>query len=367
MVKLLFQLLTWLIETLPLITSLATLTLFFILLAKSIKKYPFVYYTIFALPALLFFARSLFGSEGFFAFSRGGVIGQIMREYVHFSGFSFPLLIIIMFVGALPLSNPYVKRLMMIRKELSIISGFPIIVHIWVRWGMGMSTFEYFFGSGEAAVRGGAGAIYANSAYLLGAAMSVLFLILWITSFDFVHRWLGGVRWKKVQWWSYVLYAMIFTHSILLSVSRLVGGGRGGHGGGGGGRGGRGGGGRGGGSDFAGGRGGGGRGGGDFGGGDHSAFGGHAPGSSDAISQGADTLSRHGSEMAAHHGGDIVHHGGESIRQGVEMATQSGGGAHGGGDMTLTTIISIVSVCLIFGAYLFLRIRKARKDAKIKK
>ncbi|MDR1762789.1 MAG: hypothetical protein LBR64_02365 [Dysgonamonadaceae bacterium] len=302
MVKLLLQFVTWLAETLPLITSLATLTLIFILLAKSIKKYPFVYYTIFALPALLFFARSLFGGEGFFAFSRGGVIGQIMREYVHFSGFSFPLLIIIMFVGALPLSNPYVKRLMMIRKELSIISGFPIIVHIWVRWGMGMSTFEYFFGSGEAAVRGGAGAIYANSAYLLGAAMSVLFLILWITSFDFVHRWLGGVRWKKVQWWSYVLYAMIFTHSILLSVSRLVGGGRGGHGGGGGGRGGR--------------------------------------------------------EMAQQ-AGEAVSQAGEAIRHGAEMASRGGG--HGGSN--ITAIIGIISVCLIFGTYLFLRIRKARKDA----
>ncbi|MDR1814579.1 MAG: hypothetical protein LBR18_07000 [Tannerella sp.] len=316
MVKLLFQLLTWLVENLPLITSLATLTLIFMLLAKSIKKHPYVYYTIFALPALLFFARSFFGSEGIFAFSRGGVIGQIMREYVHFSGFSFPLLIIIMFIGALPLSNPYVKRLMMIRKELSIISGFPVLVHIWVRWGMGIGTFEYFFGSGEAAVRGGAGAIYANSAYLLGAVMSVLFLILWITSFDFVHRWLGGVRWKKIQWWSYVLYAMIFTHSILLSVSRLVGGGRGGgHGhGGGGGRGG------------------------------HGGGGGHG-----------------GREMA-HQAGEAFRHGAESIRQGGEMASQNGS-AHSGGEMTLATVIGIISVCLIFGAYLFLRLRKARKDA----
>jgi DMSO/TMAO reductase YedYZ heme-binding membrane subunit len=307
MVKLLFQLLTWLLETLPLITSLTTLTLVFVLLAKSVKKHPFVYYTIFALPALLFFARSLFGSEGFLAFSRSGVIGQIMREYVHFSGFSFPLLIIVMFIGALPLSNPYVKRLMMIRKELSIISGFPILVHIWVRWGMGIGTFEYFFGSGEAAVRGGAGAVYANTAYLLGAAMSVLFIVLWITSFDFVHRWLGGVRWKKVQWWSYVLYAMMFVHSILLSVSRIVGGGRGGHGHG---------------------HGGGGRG---------------------------------GRELAQQ-GGEAISQGSEAIRHGAEMASRGGG--HGsGGNMTLATVIGIVSVCLIFGAYLYLRIRKARKNA----
>jgi hypothetical protein len=99
---------------------------------------------------------------------------------------------------------------------------------------------------------------------------------------------------------------MIFTHSILLSVSRLVGGGRGGHGGGGHGRGGR--------------------------------------------------------EMAQQ-AGEAVSQAGEAIRHGAEMASRGGGG-HGGGN--ITTIIGIISVCLIFGAYLFLRIRKARKDAKKK-
>jgi hypothetical protein len=43
------------------------------------------------------------------------------------------------------------------------------------------------------------------------------------------------------------------------------------------------------------------------------------------------------------------------------MASRGGGG-HGGGGNT-TVVIGIISVCLIFGTYLFLRIRKARRDA----
>jgi DMSO/TMAO reductase YedYZ heme-binding membrane subunit len=73
------------------------------------------------------------------------------------------------------------------------------------------------------------GAGVTNSAYLLGVLMAVLFLILWVTSFDAIHKRLGAVRWKKIQRWSYVLYAMLFVHSLLLGIGGLLNGG-GGHG-----------------------------------------------------------------------------------------------------------------------------------------
>jgi DMSO/TMAO reductase YedYZ heme-binding membrane subunit len=193
-------------------------------------------------------------------------MSNILREYVHVSGFAYPLLIIIMYMGALPVRNHIVKRLMMIRKELSIISGFPILIHSWVRLRLVPGSFDYFFGSGETATNG-VGAGFTNTAYLLGIVMAILFLVLWVTSFDVFHYRLGALRWKKIQRWSYVLYAMLFIHSICLSVGRLLSGG------------------------------------------------GHR-----------------------------------------------GHGAHDG-DMTLVTVIAIISTCLVFGSYLILRLRKARKDA----
>jgi DMSO/TMAO reductase YedYZ heme-binding membrane subunit len=217
------------------------MTFIFILLAKSIKKHPAIYYFIFALPALLFIFRQVCSAFDWqvLTYPRGSVFGQLLREYVHVSGFAYPLLIIIMFAGALPASNPYVKRIMMIRKELSIISGFPILIHSWVRLRLIPGAYGFFFGEAAAGQsHSGIGAVLTNSAYLLGIVMVILFIMLWVTSFDAIHKMLGAVRWKKIQRWSYVLYAMLFIHSVLLSVSRLIGGGGGhGHGHGGGSRG----------------------------------------------------------------------------------------------------------------------------------
>jgi DMSO/TMAO reductase YedYZ heme-binding membrane subunit len=224
MVKLLLDFIQFLNALAPLLLSLAVLTLVFLLLAKSIKKHAAIYYFVFAIPALLFLLRQVFSSYGVTAldFSRGSVIGGILREYVHAGGFSFPLLIIIMYIGALPAQNKYVKRLMMIRKELSIISGFPMLIHVWVRLRMAFGSFDYFFGSSEAAVRSSVGAGISNAVYMLGVFMAALFLVLWVTSFDVVHKWLGGVRWKKVQQWSYVLYAMLFIHAMGIQVGSML-------------------------------------------------------------------------------------------------------------------------------------------------
>ncbi|MDR1653224.1 MAG: hypothetical protein LBS01_06180 [Prevotellaceae bacterium] len=230
MIKLLFDFIQFLNTLAPLLMALGVLTLLSILLSKSIKKHAVVYYFVFAIPAILFILRQIFSSYGITAleFSRGSIIGSILREYVHASGFSFPLLIIIMYMGALPAQNKYVKRLMMIRKEMSIISGFPVLIHSWVRLRMAFGSFDYFFGSGET-VRSGIGAGFSNAVYMLGIFMAILFLILWVTSFDVVHKWLGGVRWKKIQRWSYVLYAMLFIHAMGIQVGGMLnprGGGR---------------------------------------------------------------------------------------------------------------------------------------------
>jgi DMSO/TMAO reductase YedYZ heme-binding membrane subunit len=223
MVKLLFDFLQFLNTLAPLFVALGVWTFIFLLLAKSIKKHAGIYYFVFAIPAILFILRQIFSSFGITAleFSRGSIIGSILREYVHAAGFSFPLLIIIMYIGALPARNKYVKRLMMIRKELSIISGFPILIHAWVRLRMGLGSFDYFFGSGEA-VRSSVGAGFSNAVYMLGIFMAILFIILWVTSFDVVHKWLGARRWKKIQQWSYVLYAMLFIHAMGIQVGSML-------------------------------------------------------------------------------------------------------------------------------------------------
>lgn len=230
MIQLIMGFLSFLQSALPLLFSVAFLAVFFILLSKSIKKYYYIYYTLSAIPFVLMilpFLLSLCGIQTEWGFNQIPVLGNLMRDYMHMAGLGHPILIIIMYVGALDAKNAYVKRLMSIRKEISIISGFPVLTHGIIRafrsWPKSLEYFtnhEEFMSSPRITSALGAG--ITNTVLFLGIIMLLLFFILWITSFDSVHRKLGGLRWKKVQKWSYVLYALLFVHAIGLQLGRMI-------------------------------------------------------------------------------------------------------------------------------------------------
>jgi DMSO/TMAO reductase YedYZ heme-binding membrane subunit len=209
--------------------ALAVLTLLAVLLSKSIKRYATVYYIVFAIPFALVaipFIGRLLGIE-MFNFGRIPFLGGLMRDYIHAGTLGFPLLIIIMYIGALNAKNPVVKKLLSIRKELSILSGFPILTHSLIRVTNNFPNSLKFFTDNEgymenARVTNALGAGITNFSFVLGVLMLALFLLLWITSFDFVHKWMGGVKWKKLQRWSYVLYAMLFIHAMGIQVGFLL-------------------------------------------------------------------------------------------------------------------------------------------------
>ncbi len=230
MIKVFIDLLSFLRTTFPLIFCVAVFALFFILLAKSVKKYYYIYYTLFAIPSLLVIIPSILGMCGIelpFSFIRVPVLGEILRDYIHMAALGHPLLIVIMYMGALDTRRPYVKKLMSIRKEISIISGFPVLTHSWIRTINNFPASLKYFTDHSAfmenpRVTSELGAGITNTSLVLGIIMLVLFLMLWITSFDVVHKRLGGIRWKKIQKWSYVLYVLLFVHAMGLQVGRMV-------------------------------------------------------------------------------------------------------------------------------------------------
>lgn len=229
MVKLILDFIQFLYTLTPLLTSLAILTLLAIILSRSIKKHATIYYIVMAIPFFLVaipFIGRLIGVE---TFNANGIpfLGGILRDYIHMGTLGFPLLVIIMYIGALNPKNTYVKKLMSIRKELSIISGFPILTHSLVRafnnFPNGLKYFvdhEGYITNTPVVSELGAG--FTNFSYVLGILMVALFLPLWITSFDSVHKRMGNVKWKKLQKWSYVLYAMLFIHAIGIQVGGML-------------------------------------------------------------------------------------------------------------------------------------------------
>ncbi|MDR0753830.1 MAG: ferric reductase-like transmembrane domain-containing protein [Prevotellaceae bacterium] len=220
MIKLLIDFIQFLYASAPLFMSLAVLTLLAALLSKSIKRHATVCYIVSAIPFALVtvpFIGRLFGTE-IFNFSRIPFLGGIIRDYIHMGTLGFPLLIIIMYMGALNPKNSIVKKLLGIRKELSIISGFPILTHSLIRVTNNFpGALKFFTDNGEymanTKVTSVLGAGITSFSFVLGILMLALFIPLWITSFDFVHKRMGNIKWKKLQRWSYVLYAMLFIHA----------------------------------------------------------------------------------------------------------------------------------------------------------
>lgn len=237
MVKLLIDLLEFLRACAPLLTSTLILTLLCVLLSKSIKKHATVYYLVLAIPFLLVavpFIGRLMGME-VSGFTGVPILGVIVRDYIHMGEFGHPLLIIIMYMGALSPRLPFVKNLMSIRKELSIIVGFPVLTHSLIRVSNGFpNSLKYFTNHSEymetARVTNEVGAAISNFSLVLGIVMLALFLPLWITSFNSIHKRMGNVNWKKLQKWSYVLYATLFIHAMGIQVGGMLNPRGGGHG-----------------------------------------------------------------------------------------------------------------------------------------
>ncbi|MDH6357654.1 ferric reductase-like transmembrane domain-containing protein [Parabacteroides sp. PF5-9] len=229
MVKLLIELLGYLRESAPLLTSLAVLTLLLVLLAKSIKKHSGLYYTLFAIPFVLVALPSLgklFGIE-IAGFVRVPFLGEIIRDYIHMGAFGHPLLIIIMYIGALEVRRPTVKKLMSIRKEMSIISGFAVFAHSLIRVMNSVPGAFRFFANNEeymanTKVVSTLGAGFSSFSFLLGVFMLILFIPLWVTSFDAVRKRMGHVKWKKLQKWSYVLYVTLFIHAMAIQIGGML-------------------------------------------------------------------------------------------------------------------------------------------------
>ncbi|MFI3316062.1 MAG: hypothetical protein SNF93_00610 [Rikenellaceae bacterium] len=205
-------------------------TVLSIALAKSIKKNYKVYYWIFGVISFCFIIPSvcrLLGVTLPFSFGNIPIVGLSASELSSAANFIHPVIVIIMYMGALSAKNKYVGRLMSIRKELSIIVGFPVLAHAVKRvFGSFVGGWQFFFDNEtymqSPRVSSALGSGITSFAFVLGLVMTILFLVLWVTSFDSVHKKLGTKRWKSVQKWSYGLYAMLFIHAMCLQVGGLI-------------------------------------------------------------------------------------------------------------------------------------------------
>lgn len=210
------------------LVALAFWTIITITFAKSIKKQAKVLYWIFGVMGAMTLLPilELFGIEMMNVIYIP-ILGDVFIEFTYATYFIHPILVIIMYMGAFNPKIPTIGKLMSIRKELSIIVGFAVIPHALKRIIMTVPHAWNYFADHETLVTqdkvvSELGQGISNSVFLLGIFMTILFLMLWVTSFGGIHKRMGFKKWKSIQRWSYVLYAMLFIHATGIDIGSLV-------------------------------------------------------------------------------------------------------------------------------------------------
>lgn len=228
MTNIFIEILNFLQQNFRFLYSLIIFCILAIVLRKSIKKHAKIYYWIFGIFSSMAFVPVLGYWTGLYKFSFYSIpiLGDIVREFSSMVYMGHPLLVIIMYMGALSTKNKKVAGLMSIRKELSILVGFPVIAHALKRIMTGVWALGYFIDHDEFMEKSRftdevATAIY-TSVLVLGFLMFALFLVLWITSFDGVRKKMTYKKWKAIQRWSYGLYAMLFLQAVGLQLGPFV-------------------------------------------------------------------------------------------------------------------------------------------------
>ncbi len=120
--------------------------------------------------------------------------------------------ILVMCAGALPNGHPLMKRIMPIRGELSIFACLLTLGHN-LSYGKNYLTPGYLF-SGPLSTT--------KAAAWVSMVLILLMLVLTITSVKSVRRRFQPRKWKALQRWAYLFYALTYLHVLLLTIPKLL-------------------------------------------------------------------------------------------------------------------------------------------------
>ena len=235
MIQTVLEFLGFLFRLSPFLVSLIVYATLAILLTKNIRKHEKTYYWVFgilsggyAIPMILRLCGLDIPSD--WSITSLPLMDRIVGgELIQAKYFIHPMIFIIMFMGALSLKTPYVGGLMSIRKHLSIIVGFPVLAHGIKRvfytfpgaWDFFVNHSDYMAERGSR-ISSMLGTTISNIALFAGIFLITIFIVLWVTSFNYFQRTLKRKTWKRIQWFAYPLYALLFVQSFGLHLSSLI-------------------------------------------------------------------------------------------------------------------------------------------------
>lgn len=171
---------------------------------KALKKYPYVFYLAAVLLTVVTTILPSADTHNLPLFVNTYMIGSFTR-----GALATALWCVVMITGALPNGSALIKKLMPIRGELSIFTAILTLGH---NIGYGKTYFVLLFTNRE---RMSENQIYASICTMI---MLAVMIPLTVMSFPKIRKKMDARRWKKLQRFAYLFYALIYIHVMLLMI-----------------------------------------------------------------------------------------------------------------------------------------------------
>lgn len=188
-----------------LVISLIVAAVLLLLGGKALKAYPAPFYAVSAalsvLVITLYWAAPPFLSL------------QVRTQLpILLGAFGTACFILVMYAGALPNGHFLMKKIMPVRGELSIFACLLTLGHN-LSYGKNYLTPGYLFSGPVSPTK---------IAAWVSVVSIVLMLVLTVTSVKAVRRRFQPKRWKALQRWAYLFYALVYLHVLLLYIPNLL-------------------------------------------------------------------------------------------------------------------------------------------------
>ncbi len=181
---------------------------FVLAFATPLRKYPVPFYLLWT-AAVVINVTGVFGDTVPALFAIANVLSS------PFIGIS--LYVIVMFIGALK-KKVVVKRLLSIRTEMSVIGGIIIFGHVLTVLELLMLSVMPIWDI----IWGPAATIMFAAIMPVGVALTLCFLIPWITSFRVVRKAMSYKTWKNIQKLAYPFMILMLLQGFLLALGHAI-------------------------------------------------------------------------------------------------------------------------------------------------
>ena len=180
--------------------------------ADYIKKYCKEIYLVASVISLMSIIHAIYILNGY-SISYVPVLKQFMRA-IDSGALGGAFFILVMYMGVFDMKYPISKRLRMNRGELSIIACIFTIPH----------NIHYFFAfllNSKTIIQMSGIPLWTNLMMFSAGVFAIgIMLPLFVTSFRLIRKKMTGKKWKSLQEFAYIFYAMVFVQVIMVYISK---------------------------------------------------------------------------------------------------------------------------------------------------